>query len=94
MAGSLLTHSMVRSLFPSPSMQYIDSEFTYKNFSIEEQNLILKAKRSNNELVCTLFLCATLAGVNHSSPDVGSFAGTEHNKVTIFVAGRQHSKRS
>lgn len=29
---------------------YIDPDFTYQNFTIEEQNKILKSKRSNNEL--------------------------------------------
>mmetsp|Transcript_14991 Transcript_14991/g.30837 ORF Transcript_14991/g.30837 Transcript_14991/m.30837 type:complete len:118 (+) Transcript_14991:751-1104(+) len=37
------------SLRPS---QYIDPEYTYTNFSLEDQDKILKAGRSNNELNC------------------------------------------
>jgi len=37
----------------------IDPTFTYCNFSIEEQNKILEAKRSNNELNCSK-LCSSL----------------------------------
>ncbi len=40
-------------LYVSHSLvQYINPNFTYKNFSLEEQAKILKAGRSNNELVC------------------------------------------
>lgn len=34
-------------------VQYIDPEFTWKNFTEEEQAKILKAGRSNNTLVLT-----------------------------------------
>merc|ERR1712032_1772093 len=33
--------------------KYIDPNFTYKNFSLEEQAKVIKAGRSNNELDCT-----------------------------------------
>lgn len=33
--------------------EYIDPDFTYSNFTVEEQDKILKARRSNNELDCT-----------------------------------------
>jgi hypothetical protein len=36
--------------------KYIDPNFEYKNFSIEEQAKILKADRSNNELDATKLL--------------------------------------
>ena len=32
---------------------YVDPNFTYTNFTVEEQNKILKARRSNNELDTT-----------------------------------------
>src|SRR5262249_2616791 len=32
---------------------YVDSQFTYTNFTVEEQDRILKARRSNNELDTT-----------------------------------------
>merc|ERR1711966_272748 len=41
--------------------QYIDKSFTYKNFTEEEQNKILKAERSNNELDPTK-LCREFPG--------------------------------
>jgi len=49
-------------------IQYIDSNFTYINFTIEEQNKILKAARSNNELDVTK-LCSEyplLPSINQS----------------------------
>ena len=33
--------------------KYVDPTFTWKNFTVEEQNKILAAKRSNNELDCS-----------------------------------------
>jgi 3,5-epimerase/4-reductase len=34
-------------------IKYIDPTFTYQNFTLEEQALILKADRSNNEMDST-----------------------------------------
>merc|ERR1719231_1848726 len=33
--------------------KHVDPSFTWSNFTVEEQNKILAAKRSNNELNCT-----------------------------------------
>lgn len=41
-----ISHNEILELYK----QYIDPKFRYENFTIEEQNKILKAKRSNNEL--------------------------------------------
>ena len=41
-----LSHNEILELYK----QYIDPNFTYQNFSVEEQSKILKAGRSNNEL--------------------------------------------
>lgn len=41
-----VSHNEILELYK----KYIDNEFTWKNFSVEEQNKILKAPRSNNEL--------------------------------------------
>lgn len=41
-----MSHNEILSLYA----RYVDPLFTWKNFSIEEQNQVLKAKRSNNEL--------------------------------------------
>lgn len=41
-----ITHNEILALYK----QYIDPSFTWTNFTIEEQNQILKAPRSNNEL--------------------------------------------
>jgi 3,5-epimerase/4-reductase len=42
----VITHNEILELY----REYIDSSFTWKNFSIEEQNKILLSKRSNIEL--------------------------------------------
>ncbi len=47
-----ISHNEILTLYK----KYIDNEFTWTNFSIEEQNTILKAKRSNNELDVTKLL--------------------------------------
>lgn len=41
-----ISHNEILDLYK----HYIDPNFTYQNFSLEEQSLILKAGRSNNEL--------------------------------------------
>lgn len=41
-----ISHNEVLALYK----EYIDPNFTWTNFSVEEQNKILKAQRSNNEL--------------------------------------------
>lgn len=41
-----ISHNEILDLYK----EYIDPTFTYSNFTIEEQDKILKAKRSNNEL--------------------------------------------
>ncbi len=42
----VISHNEILDLY----IKYIDPEFVYKNFTIEEQDKILKAGRSNNEL--------------------------------------------
>merc|ERR1719193_444511 len=42
----VISHNQVLDLYK----KYIDPKFTYKNFTLEEQDKILKAARSNNEL--------------------------------------------
>jgi 3,5-epimerase/4-reductase len=42
----VITHNEILELY----REYVDSSFTWKNFSIEEQNNILLSKRSNIEL--------------------------------------------
>jgi dTDP-4-dehydrorhamnose reductase len=42
----VISHNEILDLYK----QFIDSSFTYQNFSLEEQSKILKAGRSNNEL--------------------------------------------
>ena len=41
-----ISHNELLTLYK----KYIDPQFTWENFTVEEQNLILKAARSNNEL--------------------------------------------
>merc|ERR1719285_345288 len=45
----VISHNQVLDLYK----KYIDKSFTYKNFTLEEQDKILKAARSNNELCTT-----------------------------------------
>lgn len=42
----VISHNEILALYK----EYIDPDFTWKNFTLEEQNAILKAERSNNEL--------------------------------------------
>jgi len=53
-----ISHNEVLDLYK----KYIDPEYTYQNFTLEEQALILKAGRSNNTLDHTK-LCAALPDV-------------------------------
>jgi len=41
-----ISHNEILDLYT----KYVDPSFTYKNFTVEEQDKILKARRSNNEL--------------------------------------------
>jgi len=45
----VISHNQVLDLYK----KYIDKSFTYQNFTLEEQDKILKAARSNNELCTT-----------------------------------------
>lgn len=45
----VISHNQVLDLYK----KYIDQDFTYENFTIEEHDKILKAGRSNNELTTT-----------------------------------------
>lgn len=42
----VISHNEILALY----RDYINPDFTWKNFTVEEQNAILKAERSNNEL--------------------------------------------
>lgn len=42
----VISHNEILELYT----EYIDHQFTYQNFSVEEQDKILKARRSNNRL--------------------------------------------
>lgn len=42
----VISHNEILDLYK----KYIDANFSYQNFTLEEQNKILKAGRSNNEL--------------------------------------------
>lgn len=48
-----LSHNQVLELY----RQYVDPSFTWKNFSLEEHNKILKARRANAELDAQKLLC-------------------------------------
>lgn len=45
-----ISHNEILDLYK----QYIDPTFVYANFTVEEQDKILVAKRSNNTLVSTV----------------------------------------
>lgn len=48
----IISHNQILDLYK----KYIDPNFTYENFTLEEQARILKAKRSNNHLDCSKLL--------------------------------------
>jgi len=50
----VISHNEILDLYK----QYVDPEYTYTNFSIDEQAKILKAARSNNELNCNKLVSA------------------------------------
>mmetsp|Transcript_45878 Transcript_45878/g.74865 ORF Transcript_45878/g.74865 Transcript_45878/m.74865 type:complete len:322 (-) Transcript_45878:182-1147(-) len=53
----VISHNEILNMYK----KYIDPSYSYKNFSVEEQTLILKAGRSNNELDTTKMEKACLA---------------------------------
>lgn len=48
----VISHNEILDLYK----QYVDPSFSYKNFSVEEQDKILKSRRSNNHLDTTKLL--------------------------------------
>ena len=48
----VISHNQVLDLYT----KYIDPNFKYTNFTLEEQALVIKAPRSNNELDCSKLL--------------------------------------
>lgn len=61
-----LSHNQILDLY----RLYIDRSFIYNNFTIEEQNKILKARRSNNELDATK--------LTHEFPEIPSIQTSIH----------------
>merc|ERR1712227_766912 len=45
----VVSHNQCMDLY----IKYVDPSYTYQNFTVEEQDKILAARRSNNELECT-----------------------------------------
>lgn len=58
-----ISHNQILTLYK----KHVDPSYTWQNFTIEEQNKILAAKRSNNELDTTKF-CAALPDIQ--IPDI------------------------
>lgn len=58
-----ISHNQILALYK----KHVDPSYTWENFTIEEQNKILAAKRSNNELDTTKF-CASLPDIK--IPDI------------------------
>lgn len=70
-----ISHNEILELY----RQYIDQQFTYENFSVEEQNKILKSKRSNNELDSTK-LVKKFPQIDHIKKSIiGVFERMKHN---------------
>lgn len=57
-----LSHNEILALYK----QYIDPSFNWTNFSLEEQAKVIKAGRSNNELVRLSIACAFTALLTHT----------------------------
>ena len=71
----VISHNEILDLYK----KYIDPLFTYENFSIEEHNTVLKAKRSNNELDMSKLL--------KEFPDLPSI---KESIITVFENMRSH----
>jgi dTDP-4-dehydrorhamnose reductase len=62
-----ISHNEILALYK----QYVDPQFVWQNFTVEEQNAILKAQRSNNELDVTKLL--------QLFPDIPHIQDSMHN---------------
>lgn len=73
-----ISHNEVLSLYK----QYVDPSFTWKNFTVEEQNKILKAQRSNNELDVSKLLkeFPNIPSIHESMPKVFQRIGASNTK--------------
>jgi len=82
-----ISHNQVLDLYK----KYINPEFKYTNFTEEEQNLILKAKRSNNQLDTTKLETAfpELTKMNVHTAMVGVF---ERMKINLDREKEQAKK--
>lgn len=76
----VISHNEILELYK----HYINPNFQYTNFTLEEQNKILKAKRSNNELDATKLLqqFPTIPSIKHSIVAVFK----KMSKSTIYLS--------
>ena len=79
----VISHNQVLDLF----IKYIDPNFTYSNFSVEEQAKILKADRSNNELDVTKLLRDVPEGVVINDIQTAFELCFQRMKVNLTKAG-------
>ncbi|NRB21175.1 NAD-dependent epimerase/dehydratase family protein [Candidatus Dependentiae bacterium] len=81
----VISHNQILDLYT----QYIDPNFTYKNFTLEEQDKILKAGRSNNELDVNKLLSEFPQITHIQKSIIGVFKRMQKNfKIKINIAKR------
>jgi 3,5-epimerase/4-reductase len=79
----VISHNQVLDLFK----KYIDPNFEYSNFSVEEQAKILKADRSNNELDATKLLRDMPEGIVINDIQTAFELCFQRMKVNLTEAG-------
>ncbi len=75
----VISHNEILALYK----EYINPDFTWTNFTLEEQNAILKAERSNNELDASKLLA--------EFPDIPPIQQSIHH---VFLKMKQSLKQS
>jgi dTDP-4-dehydrorhamnose reductase len=77
-----ISHNEVLALYK----QYVDPEYSWSNFSVEEQDKILKAKRSNNLLDHTK-LCASVPDIHIDEIHVAMEKVMQRMRVNLEAEG-------
>ena len=81
----LITHNQILDMY----REYVDPDFIYKNFSVEEQNQLLAAERSNNYLDTTKLekLFPNIKAIDVSIKDMLIKYEQNLNKINLLVTG-------
>jgi len=82
----VISHNEILDLYK----KYIDPNFTYKNFSLEEQAKILKAGRSNNELDASK-ITKLYPNIPHISESIHGVFQRMAKNLNVDTAANGHS---